>query len=121
MSASDDTKTLEKLSVLEKVRSLREQSDELQASVKIDALAVANKAVSVLNELGFRYRLVEGRKANFTRSRGKGVTIQMRDFPCPICHFKTVPPHDGRLHRSQNPKKPLTTAELKERHLSKVG
>jgi hypothetical protein len=29
--------------------------------------------------------------------------------------------HDGRMHRSQETKKPLTVEELMERHLAKVG
>jgi hypothetical protein len=46
---------------------------------------------------------------------------QARDLPCPICHFKTEPHHDGRMHRSQRTKKPFTTEDLMERHLTKVG
>lgn len=35
--------------------------------------------------------------------------------PCSICKFVTDPPHDGRVHRSQETKKPFTAKELEER------
>src|SRR5271154_7128389 len=103
----------EKVSALEKVRQLREQADNLIAEAKAEALGKAEKAVAELIELGFTYRLVEGEEPQ-RRSSGKAVTRQRRDIPCSICHFKTDPPHDGRLHRSQATKKPFTAAELKE-------
>ena len=39
---------------------------------------------------------------------------------CPICGFQTTPPHDGRTHRYQKKKAPLSAAELKEKGLTKV-
>jgi DNA-binding protein H-NS len=39
---------------------------------------------------------------------------------CPICHFQTTPPHDGRAHRYQKDKAPLSAAELKDKGLAKV-
>ena len=119
MNDSTAAATLERPSALAKVRSLREQADKLAAEAKEDALAAAEKAVSVLNELGLTYRLVEGHE-NHRVSNGRAVRRQKRDVPCPVCHFKTEPPHDGRFHRAQSTKKPFTDAELNERHLSKV-
>jgi hypothetical protein len=56
-----------------------------------------------------------GEQAHPIRLRAVG------DLPCPICKFKTTPHHDGRMHRSQKTKKPFTTEDLMERHLTKVG
>lgn len=106
-----------KLTALEKVRSLRDQADKLMVEAKAEALEKAEKAVTELNDLGFSYKLSEGQQE--TRKRATS-TRQRRDVPCPICHFKTDPPHDGRLHRSQATKKPFTAAELKERELTKT-
>jgi DNA-binding protein H-NS len=39
---------------------------------------------------------------------------------CPICDFQTTPPHDGRAHRYQKKKAPLSAEELKEKGLTKV-
>jgi hypothetical protein len=108
--------------VLEKLKALDAQRVQLLEGAKKEALENAEKAVAELNELGFDYRLVEGalparaqRKAGADPSRR-----QARDLPCPICHFKTTPHHDGRMHRSQKSKKPFTVEELMERHLTKV-
>lgn len=112
--------TPEKPSALEKVRSLRAQADKLMADAKAEAIEKAEKAVAELNELGFTYRLIEGEEP-LRRVREKTVTRQKRDVPCPICQFKTDPPHDGRRHRSQpEPKKPFTAAELKNLDMEKV-
>ena len=109
--------------VLEKLKALDAQRAQLLDDAKKEALQNAEKAVAELNELGFHYILTEGaatsrapRKAGADPSRR-----QARDLPCPICHFKTTPHHDGRMHRSQKTKKPFTVEELMERHLAKVG
>ena len=39
---------------------------------------------------------------------------------CPICDFQTTPPHDGRTHRYQKDKAPLSAAELKDKGLMKA-
>jgi hypothetical protein len=111
--------------VLEKLKALDAQRAQLLEGAKKEALDNAEKAVAELNELGFDYRLTEGatstprapRKASQTQAPKR----QARDLPCPICHFKTTPHHDGRMHRSQKSKKPFTVEELMERHLAKVG
>jgi hypothetical protein len=94
---------------------------------KKEALDNAEKAVAELNELGFHYTLTEGGSVSAPAARAPRKTTsqspkrQARDVPCPICHFKTTPHHDGRMHRSQKSKKPFTVEELMERHLAKVG
>jgi hypothetical protein len=109
--------------VLEKLKALDAQRAQLLEGAKKEALDNAEKAVAELNELGFHYTLTEG--ATATRaSRKAGADPsrrQARDLPCPICHFKTTPHHDGRMHRSQKSKKPFTVEELMEKGLTKVG
>jgi hypothetical protein len=112
--------------VLEKLKALDAQRAQLLDGAKKEALENAERAVAELNELGFHYSLVEGATtASLARAPRKATSQatkrQARDLPCPICHFKTTPHHDGRMHRSQKSKKPFTVEELMERHLAKVG
>jgi hypothetical protein len=115
--------------VLEKLKALDAERATLLGDAKKEALDNAERAVAELNELGFHYTLTEGastpsasprapRKATSTDQAPKR---QARDLPCPICHFKTTPHHDGRMHRSQKSKQPFTVEELMEKHLAKVG
>ena len=109
--------------VLEKLKALDVQRTQLLEGAKKEALDNAEKAVAELNELGFHYSLVEGEAASPRAPRKAsptGIKRQPRDVPCPICHFKTTPHHDGRLHRNQKNKKPFTVEELMEKHLTKV-
>jgi hypothetical protein len=115
--------------VLEKLRALDAQRAQLLEGAKKEALDNAEKAVAELNELGFHYSLVEGASVSVSTpraprkasSQAQAPKRQARDVPCPICHFKTTPHHDGRMHRSQTSKHPFTVEELMERHLAKVG
>jgi hypothetical protein len=112
--------------VLEKLKALDAQRAQLLDDAKKEALDNAEKAVAELNELGFRYTLTEGAPSASTPRAPRKISTQApkrqaRDLPCPICHFKTTPHHDGRMHRSQKTKKPFTVEELMERHLAKVG
>ena len=115
-------------SVLEKLKALDAQRAQLLDGAKKEALDNAERAVAELNELGFHYTLTEGASVSAPAPRAprKSITSQSpkrqaRDLPCPICHFKTTPHHDGRMHRSQKSKKPFTVEELMEKHLAKVG
>ena len=111
--------------VLEKLKALDAQRAQLLEGAKKEALDNAERAVAELNELGFHYSLVEGaspaRAPRKASSQAQAPKRQVRDVPCPICHFKTTPHHDGRLHRSQKTKKPFSVEELMEKHLTKVG
>jgi hypothetical protein len=111
--------------VLEKLKALDAQRAQLLDDAKKEALENAEKAVAEFNELGFHYTLTEGASTSSARAPRKAASQstkrQARDLPCPICHFKTMPHHDGRMHRSQKTKKPFTVEELMERHLAKVG
>jgi hypothetical protein len=114
-------------SVLEKLKALDAQRAQLLEGAKKEALENAERAVAELNELGFHYTLTEGASVAALparaprKSASQAPKRQARDLPCPICHFKTTPHHDGRMHRSQKIKKPFTVEELMERHLAKVG
>jgi hypothetical protein len=67
---------------------------------------------SILKELGFRAR---------TKSpKEKAEQTSSDEEPCTICGFQTEPAHDGRSHRGQSKKKPLTTEELEEKGLTKL-
>ena len=112
--------------VLEKLKALDAQRAQLLEGAKKEALNNAERAVAELNELGFHYTLTEGASTASQaraprKSESQAPKRQARDLPCPICHFKTTPHHDGRMHRSQKAKKPFTVEELMERHLAKVG
>jgi hypothetical protein len=114
--------------VLEKLKALDAQRTQLLDDAKKEALDNAEKAVAELNELGFHYTLTEGasvsaspRAPRKTASKTGAPKRQARDLPCPICHFKTTPHHDGRMHRSQKAKKPFSVEELMEKGLTKVG
>jgi hypothetical protein len=115
------------MSVLEKLNALDAQRAELLEGAKKEALDNAEKAVAELIELGFHYTITEGASVSASTRRAprkasaQAPKRQVRDVPCPICHFKTTPHHDGRMHRSQKSKKPFTVEELMEKHLAKVG
>jgi hypothetical protein len=66
---------------------------------------------TILKDLGFRGRA----KAQESRE-GR----PPKDEPCPVCHFRTDPPHDGRSHRGETKKKPFTAEELEKKGLTKV-
>jgi hypothetical protein len=114
-------------SVLEKLKALDAQRAQLLEGAKKEALDNAERAVAELNELGFHYTLIEGAASTALPARAprkassQAPKRQARDLPCPVCHFKTTPHHDGRMHRSQKNKKPFTVEELMEKHLAKVG
>jgi hypothetical protein len=112
--------------VLEKLKALDAQRAQLLDDAKKEALDNAERAVAELNELGFHYTLTEGATTTSPLRAPRKVSSQApkrqaRDLPCPICHFKTTPHHDGRMHRSQKSKHPFSVEELMERHLAKVG
>jgi hypothetical protein len=113
--------------VLEQLKALDAQRAQLLDDAKKEALDNAEKAVAELNELGFHYALTEGAPISTSipraprKASSQAPKRQARDLPCPVCHFKTSPHHDGRMHRSQKTKKPFTVEELMERHLAKVG
>lgn len=63
----------------------------------------------------------------YTENSGRGATSKRRggtrtpnpDKICPLCDFITDPPHDARMHRSQQKKQAFSAAELTEKGLKK--
>jgi hypothetical protein len=113
--------------VLERLKALDAERAQLLNDAKKEALDNAQRAVADLNELGFDYRLVEGATAPTApparaprKATAQPPKRQPRDLPCVVCKFRTLPHHDGRMHRSQKIKKPFSVEELMERHLTKV-
>ena len=109
-------------SAIEEIKELKAQLESRTEQAKAEALDKASEAISVLRELGIDNDTIlkdlgfRGR-ANAQESReGR----PPKDGPCPICNFQTNPPHDGRSHRGQTKKKPLTAEELEQKGLTKV-
>jgi len=103
---------------IQRLKQLDHERAQLISSAKKEALEKATAAVGELNALGFDYRLVDGvRMAPRVARRAR----QTKDAPCPVCKFKTSPPHDARKHRGQGKrKKPFTSAEMHELGLAKA-
>jgi hypothetical protein len=111
------------MGIHEQLKALDEQRAKLLDDAKAKALEKANEAVKELKELGLHYSLTEGKVAKEPRkgvAKTGGTMRQIKDGPCPICHFRTNPAHDGRSHRGQEPKHPFTAEELAAKHLTKV-
>ena len=106
-----------KQSIMEQIRALDEQRSSLIEGAKSELLGNIKEAIRDLKALGFDYRVVEGDDNNQSDRKG---TRRVKDEPCPICGFKTIPRHDRRGHRTQTDKKPFTAAELKERGYERI-
>ena len=100
-----------------RIKELDQERAKLLDTAKKEAIARAQAAVSDLNALGFEFQLTSRAGKKITRKR----TRTIKDQPCPVCKFKTEPSHDRRAHRfTNNPKRPFTAAELKEKGYTKV-
>lgn len=113
-------------SAMQRLKELEEERSSLLESVKAEALDRANESIAALNALGFSYQLVQN-GAGGGRGRSKagegsrqGTRQVNAERPCPICQFRTEPPHDARKHRSQAPKRPFTAEELEANHLRRI-
>jgi hypothetical protein len=110
---------------LQRLKELDHERASIVTTVKSEALARANEAIAELRALGFHYRIVEDGatkqstpRRSATNGAGKGVPS---GAPCPVCTFKTDPPHDARKHRAQGKRKRAFTAkQLEELGLTKV-
>jgi hypothetical protein len=109
-------------SAIEEIKELKAQLESKTERAKAEALDKASEAIGVLRalgldndtilkELGFRGR---------AKDRESSEAAPPKEEPCPICNFRTDPPHDGRSHRGQAKKRPLTTEELEKKGLTKV-
>ncbi len=111
-------------SVLDRLKQLNEQRDQLMGEAKSEAVGRAQEAVDALNALGYRYALVEQPERRASRGAApsrRGTRQVNADRPCPICGFKTKPPHDARAHRAQgNKKRAFTADELSAKGMQKA-
>ena len=90
-------------SAIERIKELDEERARLFEQAKEEALKKAAEAVADLKALGLDYQLTSGvTKPNKSGSAEHSATGQ--DVPCPICKFRTAPPHDARTHRNQKKK-----------------
>ena len=96
------------------IESPRRTASQILETAKTDALAKANEAVEGLNALGFKYALTDLTPKPKAKATTTGNKREPSGNECGYCHFKTVPPHDKRSHRTQKKKRPFTDAELKE-------
>ena len=109
-------------SAIEEIKELKARMESMTEQAKAEALDKANEAIGVLRELGLNNDTIlkqlgfKGRAAAKESREGSAP----KDEPCPICHFRTDPPHDGRSHRGQPKKKPFTAEELEQKALTKV-
>jgi len=100
---------------LDQLKSLDSQRAKILDNAKSEAMGKVQGALVDLNALGFSYVIAESRKGAKRSARDR------KDEPCPVCKFKTSPPHDGRRHRAQgSKKKAFTSAELAQFGLAKV-
>lgn len=121
-------KETEQSSVLDEMRELHARMQELKQSATEEATARINADIELLNSMGHNYYLgntnAPPRAAKSPRApRGDGPPTNkgtVSDAPCPLCDFKTNPPHDRRKHRSQDPKAPFTIQELEQLGLTRV-
>ena len=111
-------------SVMDQIRKLDAEKSKLLENAKKEALNKAEAALAELRELGFEYRITGGsgssRRAGSGESSRKGTRQVNPGRPCPICNFRTEPPHDARRHRGQQEKHLFTAGELKDLGLERV-
>jgi hypothetical protein len=106
-------------SAIERIKELDAERASLFEQAKEEALQKATEAITDLIALGLDYQLVKGAPKPAKSEPGE-ILGTVKDSPCPICEFLTIPPHDRRSHRNQKKKAPFSAAELKEKGLVKV-
>jgi DNA repair exonuclease SbcCD ATPase subunit len=109
-------------SAIDEIKELKAQLESKTEQVKTEAMDKAREAIMVLRELGIDNDTIlkelgfRGRASAQDSREGK----PPKEETCPICNFRTEPPHDGRSHRGQTKKRPLTAEELEKKGLTKV-
>jgi hypothetical protein len=126
LSLGQKETSVKQSTVLEKLKELDAQRDQLMSDAKKDALTRAEEAVSELNALGFHYYLGEGEARPMPTRRFKQPVATKsaqhvpKDAPCPICNFRTDRPHDRRSHRMQKRKRPFNDKELETMGMTRL-
>ena len=116
VNSSSSTTESTPMEPLQQIQALEAQIAQLREKAHTDALAKVQAALTSLNALGYNYSITEkgGKKATKTAR-------PVKDTECPVCNFKTVPPHDRRAHRHmEDPAKPFTKKQLDEKGLVKA-
>lgn len=106
-----------KESALDRIKKLDEERKSILEEAKAEAMKKVDEGLAELKALGFKYRLVADSDVYDMSTKRRNSKPPPRSLIslCPICQFTTVPPHDGRQHRSQGDnKKPFNDSELKE-------
>jgi hypothetical protein len=119
-----EPKTSDKVSILDRLAKLTEQSEKLAAErnalldgAKTELLNKGQAIIDELAALGFEYHFTPIKSAGSKERTGKVDPTK----PCPICHFSTLPTnHDARAHRSQVKKAPFNEEDLKRLGLSRI-
>jgi hypothetical protein len=108
-------------SAIEEINELKARLESMAEQAKADALDKASEAIGVLRELGLdNDRILKELGFRGRASRESREAAPPKEELCPICNFRTDPPHDGRSHRGQTKKRPLTAEELEKKGLTKV-
>jgi hypothetical protein len=108
------------MTALDRIRKLDQEKARIMGEAKGEAMRKAQVALDELNALGFNYRLTEGGRRGGEGSR-RGTRQVNPNRPCPVCGFRTEPPHDARAHRTQGSnKRAFTAEELSARGLRKA-
>lgn len=92
----------------DELAQIEKRREELMSGLRGSAEGDLRKALRDFNDLGLgvTYEL----RATGRASR-RGTRQVDPERACPICGFKTIPPHDARAHRAQGDKKKAFTAE----------
>jgi hypothetical protein len=122
VSALSEGRNMQK-SAIEEIKELKAQLESKTEQAKTEALDRANEAIGFLRELGIDNDTILkelGFRGRAKAQESREGSPPKEDVPCPICNFRTDPPHDGRSHRGQTKKKPFTSEELEQKGLTKV-
>jgi hypothetical protein len=109
-------------SAIEEIKQLKAQLESKTEQAKAESLDKAREAITVLRELGIDNDAIL-KELGFrggAKDRESRIGRPPKDEPCPLCNFKTDPPHNRRSHRGQAKKRPFTAEELEEKGLTKV-
>jgi hypothetical protein len=113
---------------IETWKEFERQRIEMREQLRQDAMSRAEQAIADLAEIGFHYYLGETEKSVRPAKRAKQRTSTDKsarhkpsaDKPCPICEYRTDPPHDRRSHRMQKRKRAFTDKELEAARMTRV-
>lgn len=108
---------MNKVRAIDKLKQLDAERQALIESVKEEHLQVIDAAIKALAEIGLYYEVIV--VSDVAPKTAKQVRTK-KGGPCKECKFETLPPHDGRAHRKQNPKAPFSDAELKKLGLKRI-